>query len=323
MSILVYLMSFNNNYKIKNLKIPFILVLISLIAIVGSFILISFGKDVSNPNDPINDEILTTSLSFVGVVLALLFTLIILPLQKILDNYSQDLIKKIINDETFLHCLGYFIFLFAYDFSVLMIFPVFNSNFIGATLLIISFSGGLFSLVLLSMFIRRIFYLLDIRCQIKEINEEINIKGIKNSLLQLNIIFDIIQRAILEGRSEISEYGLTKIKESVENLDGFSLELVNVLLSNLRGMVDSVSRKTNFNTLSLIVDISTIIILRFDLKDVILDFIYLLEYLFFKDDLKDEINLKDDILEKFLEIGEKSVDEVFKEIIKFLGKVSI
>ncbi|MGO9388335.1 MAG: hypothetical protein ACLPWD_09895 [Methanobacterium sp.] len=171
-------------------------------------------------------QILTLSISFLGIVLAIFFTLIALPLQNILGKYSQDLVNRVNRDKYLIFCFLFFIILFAYDFS-LLIMPK-------STILIsISFIGGLTSLMIFSLLVTRVFYLLDVRNQIKDISkkiiEEIRGKRIKIRIFQADpnlidklkheteIIFDIIQKAIHEDRFEIADFGFKKVVEIVKN----------------------------------------------------------------------------------------------------------
>jgi len=171
-------------------------------------------------------QILTVSISFLGIVLAIFFTLIALPLQNILGKYSQDLVNRVNRDKYLIFCFIFFIILFAYDFS-LLIMPK------STILILVSFFGGLTSLMVFSLLVTRVFYLLDVRNQIKDISkkiiEEIRGKRIKIRIFQADpnlidklkheteIIFDIIQKAIHEDRFEIADFGLKEVVEIVNN----------------------------------------------------------------------------------------------------------
>ena len=84
-------------------------------------------------------QILNLSITFLGIVLAIFFTLIALPLQNILGKYSQDLVNRVNRDKWLIFCFLFFIILFGYDFSLLILpkLPI---------LISVSFLGGLISL---------------------------------------------------------------------------------------------------------------------------------------------------------------------------------
>lgn len=170
-------------------------------------------------------QILNLSISFLGIILALFFTLIALPLQNILGRYSQDLVNRVNRDKYLVFCFIFFIILFAYDFT-LLILPK-SPDYI-----IISFLGGLTSLIVFAFLVVRVFYLLDVRNQINDIGRRIikEIKGKKTRIRifesntnlidklknETEIIFDIIQKATREDRFEIVDFGL-KEAEKIAN----------------------------------------------------------------------------------------------------------
>ena len=171
-------------------------------------------------------QILNLSITFLGIVLAIFFTLIALPLQNILGKYSQDLVNRVNRDKWLIFCFLFFIILFGYDFSLLILpkLPI---------LISVSFLGGLISLMVFALLVTRVFYLLDVRNQIKDIAKkiikEIQGKRIKIRIFQVDpnlidklkneteIIFDIIQKAIHEDRFEIVDFGFKKVVEIVNN----------------------------------------------------------------------------------------------------------
>lgn len=321
------------NYKIINIKESSIIAIIAIILVITYFGLISNGMKV---NGSFENDIITTSLEFVGVVLALLFTLIILPLQKILDKYTQELVNRITSDQTFSFCLYFFISLFAYDFFALAIFPVFESTNYGFILLIISFSGGMLSLMVLLMFIKRIFYILDIRHQIDEINDDMSILTDEH-LIQIDIIADIIQTSVIERRFEISEHGLKVISDRTNNylIDNDNLtgndQFISKVVDILMNTIDAISKDTNIIILDSIIDISkNISDMLLDKQDkelspLIREFIGLLDNIFLKNGMKKAINIKLKVLSIFLELGKKSIDvnnvEIFSDITSILGNV--
>ena len=54
-------------------------------------------------------QILSLSITFLGIVLAIFFTLIALPLQNILGKYSQDLVNRVNRDKWLIFCFLFFI----------------------------------------------------------------------------------------------------------------------------------------------------------------------------------------------------------------------
>lgn len=162
------------------------------------------------------NSILEISLTFFGTILAIFFTLIALPLQNILGKYSQDLVNRVKRDKRLLFYFAFFILLFGYDFSLLILpeLPIF---------ILISFLCGLFSLVVLILLVIRIFHLLDIRNQINDISNNIQ-RQMDNKFKKTDIygdtewfeneteiIIDIIQKAIQENRFEIVDSGFKQI----------------------------------------------------------------------------------------------------------------
>lgn len=115
---------------------------------------------IANPEN--YKDILNAVLTFSGTVLAIFFTLIVLPIQNILGRYSQDLVKRLINSPIFIGSFIFLIITFIYNLGVL---------YFGATHLLISFSvgSGIDSLLVLALIVIHTFYLLDIRNQITDI----------------------------------------------------------------------------------------------------------------------------------------------------------
>lgn len=165
------------------------------------------------------NQILSLSLTFLGIILAIFFTLIALPLQNILGKYSQDLVNRVNRDQWLIFCYSFFIIAFAYDFT-LLILPK------SIDLIIISFLLGLLSLAVFSLLVIRVYYLLDVRNQIKDISNKIikeihgkktrikifkaDIKLTDRLIDETEIIFDIVQKAVHEDRFEIVAFGLNE-----------------------------------------------------------------------------------------------------------------
>ena len=124
-------------------------------------------------------QILNLSITFLGIVLAIFFTLIALPLQNILGKYSQDLVNRVNRDKWLIFCFLFFIILFGYDFTLLILpkLPI---------LISVSFLGGLISLMVFALLVTRVFYLLDVRNQIKDIAKKI-IKEIQGKRIKIRI----------------------------------------------------------------------------------------------------------------------------------------
>jgi len=168
-------------------------------------------------------DILVVSLTFFGTILAIFFTLIALPIQNILGRYSQELVENVKNDR---HLRSYFIFflgIFAYDFLLFAI----PQNPI---LISISLFLGLISLIMFYKLVSRVFDLLDVRNQIKDISQKItkemdskfgnsseidnkNIEWLEN---ETEILVDVIQLAIQENRFEIVDSGLKELVNVVK-----------------------------------------------------------------------------------------------------------
>lgn len=181
------------------------------------------------------NQILSLSLTFLGIILAIFFTLIALPLQNILGKYSQDLVNRVNRDKWLIFCFVFFVMLFAYDFSLLVVpkSPI---------LIFVSFLGGLLSLAVFSLLVLRVYYLLDVRNQVKDISRRIirEIRGKKTRIRifradanltdrlkdETEIIFDIVQKAVHEDRFEIVAFGLkeaVKIANTYISVKGINL----------------------------------------------------------------------------------------------------
>jgi len=193
------------------------------------------------------NEMLNAVLSFTGVVLAIFFTLITLPIQNILGRYSQDLVKRVVKDWIFLASFFFLAVTFGYNLLLLAL----DKNYV---LILFSLGSGIASLLVLFLLVIHIFYLLDIRNQVKDITKSIKKKiapfiqrtrvsqekkmekiktsisaEIKNSLvkfkvapqvtswlkIETEIIIDITQKAIQENRFEIVESGLKNIGDII------------------------------------------------------------------------------------------------------------
>lgn len=162
-------------------------------------------------------SILEISLTFIGTILAIFFTLVALPIQNILGRYSQELVENVRNDGKLRFYFLYFIGTFGYNFFILIL----PKNII---FVLVSFFLGLTSLLILYRLVNRVFYLLDIRNQIKDISMNIqdemsykfknsyeNDKEFKLLENEIEIIIDVTQKAIQENRYEIADSGFREI----------------------------------------------------------------------------------------------------------------
>lgn len=163
-------------------------------------------------------EIVTASLAFIGTVIALFVTLTALPIQNILGKYSQDLVKKIGNDQKLTRYLLVSLIIFGFNFSV-FIMPIF-------IFILLSYVLTMVYLVILFFYINRVFYLLDTRNHVKEISEKLreDMNSTRSNqyksaelewLKETDIIIDIIQKSIQENRFEIVDSGFKDIESIV------------------------------------------------------------------------------------------------------------
>lgn len=169
------------------------------------------------------NDILVASLTFIGTILAIFFTLIALPIQNILGRYSQELVENVKNDKHLRSYFKIFLGIFGYDFLLFAI----PQNPI---LILFSLFLGLLSLILFYKLVSHVFYLLDVRNQIKDISQKIvkkmdskfgnsfeigdkNIEWLEN---ETEILVDVIQLAIQENRFEIVDSGLKELVKIVK-----------------------------------------------------------------------------------------------------------
>lgn len=197
----------------------------NLAIIIGfSTLLLIFGQFNNELLTENYKEILTASLAFIGTVIALIFTLIALPIQNILGKYSQDLVQKITEDKELKLYLIISLIFFAFNFSI---FLVYNWAFIipftkiEFKLIVFSYTFTIVYLIILILYVNRVYYLLDTRNAIKKVSDNIKIR-INDSCTEnpfewleneTELIFDIVQKAILENRYEIVDSGFEEIKE--------------------------------------------------------------------------------------------------------------
>jgi len=121
-------------------------------------------------------DIITVNLSFLGTVIAIFFSLVSLPIQNILGQYSQDLVNKLKDDKYFKWSLVIFILVFLYNLFLLVVKVHFSS-------IIISLFFSVLSLLVFWLLIKRIYELLDVRNQIKQIAEDI-IKEMPSKIIE-------------------------------------------------------------------------------------------------------------------------------------------
>lgn len=166
-------------------------------------------------------DILNASLAFIGTVIALIFTLIALPIQNIIGKYSQDLVQKITKDNKFKIFLITSLFIFGFNFS-LFLGPDFGIIIpftqIELKLIVLSYTFTIFYLIMLFLYINRVYYLLDTRNALIDVSnnikkyikkDEVDEKWLEN---EMAIIIDITQKAIQENRFEIVSTGFEEIK---------------------------------------------------------------------------------------------------------------
>lgn len=121
-------------------------------------------------------DIITVNLSFLGTVIAIFFSLVSLPIQNILGQYSQDLVNRLKKDKYFTESLFIFILIFLYNLFLFVVKIHFSS-------IIISLSFSILSFIVFGFLIRRIYNLLDVRNQINEIAEE-TIKKMPSKIIE-------------------------------------------------------------------------------------------------------------------------------------------
>lgn len=125
-------------------------------------------KLVENNNN--YNELLVAGTTFTGTVLAIFFTLIALPLENILSQYSQDLIKRVQRDFIFIASFLFLTTIFAFD----LILIAFGST---RELAILSLGLSIDSLLVLALLVIHTFYVLDVRNQLNDIT-----RGIKSQI---------------------------------------------------------------------------------------------------------------------------------------------
>jgi len=188
------------------------------------------------------DKILIVNSTFTGTLLVIFFTLISLPLQNVLGRYSQDLVNHVKKDRQFLFYFYLLSFTFIYNLA-LFVLP--QQHWVIYSAL----GSGIAPVFILIFLTRRVFYLLDIRNQLRDIAKDIKkqivqrireaeatqTRTAKNRPSPLSdigmryrkrkidptvtkwlkekcdIIFDVVQKAVQENRFEIVEGGLETI----------------------------------------------------------------------------------------------------------------
>lgn len=165
------------------------------------------------------NSILEISLTFIGTILAIFFTLIALPIQNILGRYSQELVENVKNDAKLRFYFLYFLAIFGYDFLLLAL----SQNII---LILLSMLLGFISLKVFYNLVNHVFYLLDVRNQIIDISNtikghmdskfgnssEIDIRNVEWLKNKIEILIDVIQKAIQENRFEIVDSGFKELE---------------------------------------------------------------------------------------------------------------
>lgn len=327
--------------KIEPLKFKLVIgiIIFLIILIIGLFSLLINNTLITVP---LKSDIITQSLTFIGTLLALLFTLITLPIQRILGKYSQDMVNRVLFDETFKHALYFFLGLFILDFFILFIFPTFEKNVFGFILLFICFSGTIISISVLYIFIMRVFYLLDIRNQIKELSDEIKIQldendknEYKNAIGKIDIISDTIQNTIQMNRFEIVKFGFIEIEgitthfiknEELNEKQKFINHIYRILINS------SVIITPNLNIIitNSFIDITTGIckslLKKKELSSKTYNFIYILEKLTYQNEILDDTSSTYEyVIQKLSELGNTSINQknhsVLKDIIHILGEM--
>jgi hypothetical protein len=230
-------------------------------------------------NSILSSESISQSINFIGIVLALLFTLIILPMQHILGKYPQELVDRVLRDNTFRFTLFFFVFVFIFELFELIIFSTIDNNYAGYIALNINFTLIILSLVTLISFIFRIFDLMDIRNHLDEITDETlnlipvgcNKKNYKNKIVNnqenknkifnnTEIIIDSLQKSLQENRFEISLSGLNNIEKIIstyiDNCKKRNNEFISLIISSLYDTKDIISSNTNPKVLEKIISVS-------------------------------------------------------------------
>lgn len=209
-----------NNNKEKYFKHYIVVNIFAVLIIITVFSLLIGSVNTFK----FENGIFSVSVAFLGTILAIFFTLIALPLKNILGKYSNELVNRVFNDKIFHNCLYFFMSVFIYDFALLTLFNIFPANYISNNwiyfLYMWSFSGTVLSIFVLFIFIKRIFYLMDFRNQVKEIifeiKENFSDSNKKNeNKKKLDLIFDIIHQKSSENSfyHEITNYSIKKIGE--------------------------------------------------------------------------------------------------------------
>jgi hypothetical protein len=217
--------------KIKLLGYLSIILIVFLVVLFISSLFCPITHPVSffdliklSSQDELDPESIYQSINFIGIILALLFTLIVLPLQHILGKYSQELVDRVLYDHTFTFTLYFFVSVFIFDLFSIVIFPAIEKSYWAYIILNINFIIIILSLLTLIFFIKRVFKLLDLRNHFREIkNDSINIIPLiidhpdfcEKLINYTEIIFDSIQKSISENRFEIIISGLENILEIV------------------------------------------------------------------------------------------------------------
>lgn len=296
-------------------------------------------------NATLESESISQSTNFIGIVIALLFTLIVLPVQYILGTYSQKLVERVINDKTFKFTLFFFMFVFIVQLFELIIFGVINGTYLSYIALIINFTLIFLALCTFYIFIRRVFYLLDIGNHLTDMKDEtvgmIHLACKDQDVLtevtnETEIIFDSIQRSIeanrfetvISGLDNILEIALKYIKECKPEKDNeFMLFIIKGLYNtknvmypynNLKTIDKLISisaeifyrlfylKKEDFDTLSKIVDLIT---------DIILD----------NDMVKRAYSTQINGIESLFKIGKLSMEQdntsILRDVTSSLGKI--
>lgn len=147
--------------------------------------------------------ILEILLTFLGTILAISFSLAVIPVQNILGKYSQELVNRVLKDKIILLSYLFLLLIFVINFCLLF----YNSDVITAKITIIT---GFVSFVVFPFFIYRIYTQIDIRNQITKIGKRLSMgfkkKRIKDSdelKRELDIIIDIALRSIQQDRYEM------------------------------------------------------------------------------------------------------------------------
>lgn len=128
----------------------------------------TFILDLLKNNNNYN-EIFVAGATFTGIVLAIFFTLITLPIENILSKYSQEMIKRVQKDWIF---FGPFLFL-----SLTFIYNLILISFNGPVeLVLLSLGLSLCSVLVLILLVFHTFYMLDVRNQLNDISRKIKMQ---------------------------------------------------------------------------------------------------------------------------------------------------